>query len=121
MFRKRDIDLVKHDTTFEVMHMILKQGILTGSHAFGVAEQDADYDIREKSYSKLYINGMEFDDFKSSITIGWAVSAINTDINEEGVQTKGEFHLIWGMVEDNITGLVWEVKTNDRGKGNHER
>ena len=51
------------------------------------AGQDACYDISTPSYTKLGINATILDDTASS----------------------------WIMVRDNVTGLIWEVKTNKDG------
>ena len=47
--------------------------------------QDAQYETNKRSYTKLDKNGRTLSDSASS----------------------------WAMVKDNVTGLIWEVKTND--------
>ena len=49
--------------------------------------QDANYSINPQSYTKLDSNGNELPDSETS----------------------------WAMVRDNVTGLIWENKTNDSG------
>lgn len=49
--------------------------------------EDSDYDGPTRSYSKLDSNGNVLDDSATS----------------------------WAMVQDNVTGLIWEIKTDDGG------
>jgi len=73
--------------------------------------QDSHYSTGGPSYARLYANGVNFP-VSVPISITWQVSSIGIE-GEESEKEEHHFDLIWGMVKDNITGLVWDVKTND--------
>lgn len=75
--------------------------------------QDADYHTEESTYMKYYANGADYiTQNNKPISYSWEVTAVNID-GKEGKEKSRNFDLIWGVVKDSNTGLVWEIKTTD--------
>ncbi len=76
-----------------------------------IPDEDGDYNRLEKqpSYSLMDIYGQPCQGKRPYF---WRISAID-EFGKEGSAEVESFETVCAMVRDNVTGLVWEVKTDD--------